>query len=63
VLQLVQAFDRIPFAEVGTDDASLEAKLDAVRAFRNRDSWPKSHELRATVPACLKAYSWRKSPC
>jgi hypothetical protein len=46
VLQLVQAFDGFPFAEVGTDAASLEAKLDAVRVFRNRDSWPKSHEPR-----------------
>jgi hypothetical protein len=39
MLQIVQAYDRSPIAQVATDDADgLEAKLDlAVRAFRDRD--------------------------
>jgi len=38
MLQIVQAYDRSPIAQVATDDAdALEAKLDlAVRAFRER---------------------------
>ena len=46
MLQIVQAYDRSPIAQVATDDAdALEAKLDlAVRAFRDRDHWPEPHE-------------------
>src|SRR4051794_21413246 len=46
MLQIVQAFDRVPIAEVPTDDAdALEAKLEAAtRVFRDRDNWPKPHE-------------------
>src|SRR5215203_250029 len=46
MLQIVQAFDREPIAEIPVDDAAaIEAKLEAAtRAFRNRDSWPKAHE-------------------
>src|SRR4051812_8664374 len=40
-LEVVQAFDRVPFAEVPADDsASLEVKLAAANhALRNRDEW------------------------
>lgn len=46
MLQVVQAFDRVPIAEIPTDDAdALEAKLEAAtRAFRDRHSGPKLHE-------------------
>ena len=46
MLQIVQAFDRAPIAEIPTDDAdALEAKLDAAtRAFQDRDGWLKPHE-------------------
>ncbi|MCY1643195.1 aldehyde dehydrogenase family protein [Methylorubrum sp. SL192] len=45
VLQIVQAYDRAPFAELPTDDASaLERKLVAAeRAFRDRGAWLKPH--------------------
>ena len=45
MLQVVQAFDREPIAEIPTDDGdALEAKLEsAARAFRDRDAWPKTH--------------------
>ena len=45
-LQLVQAYDRLPIADVDTDDAAtLETKLhSAARAFRNRSGWLKTHE-------------------
>src|SRR4051794_488616 len=51
MLQIVQAFDREPIAEIPTDDAdALEAKLEAAtRAFRNRNSWPKPHECIAVL--------------
>jgi acyl-CoA reductase-like NAD-dependent aldehyde dehydrogenase len=40
-LQVVQAYDRAPVAEIDTDDAAgLEAKLaSATRAFRDRKGW------------------------
>jgi len=46
MLQIVQAYDRSPIAEVATDGAdTLEAKLDlAARTFRDRDCWLKPHE-------------------
>jgi len=52
MLQIVQAFDREPIAEIPTDDAAaLEAKLDAAtRASRDRDGWPKPHERIAVLP-------------
>lgn len=45
MLKVVQAFDRAPFAEIGTDDAAaLERKLQgAERAFRDRDGWLPPH--------------------
>jgi acyl-CoA reductase-like NAD-dependent aldehyde dehydrogenase len=45
-LQVVQAYDRAPVAEVDTDDAAgLEAKLaSAARAFRDRKGWLQVHE-------------------
>src|SRR5215210_6651310 len=51
MLQIVQAFDRAPIAEIPTDDAAaLEAKLEAAtRAFRDRDHWPKPHERIAVL--------------
>src|SRR3954467_14142928 len=51
MLQIVQAFDREPIAEIPVDNAAaLEAKLEAAtRAFRDRDSWPKSHERIAVL--------------
>src|SRR5829696_3168721 len=51
MLQVVQAFDRTPLAEIPTDDAAaLEAKLEAAtRAFRDRNSWPKPHERIAVL--------------
>jgi acyl-CoA reductase-like NAD-dependent aldehyde dehydrogenase len=46
MLQVVQAFDREPIAEIPTDDAAtLEAKLGAAtRAFRDRPGWLKPHQ-------------------
>jgi len=51
VLQVVQAFDRMPIAEIPTDDAiALEAKLEAAtRAFHNRYNGPKLHERIAVL--------------
>lgn len=45
MLKVVQAFDRVPIAEIETDDAAaLERKLQAAeRAFRERDGWLKPH--------------------
>jgi acyl-CoA reductase-like NAD-dependent aldehyde dehydrogenase len=41
MLQVVQAYDRSPIAQVATDDAdALQAKLNlAARTFRDRDHW------------------------
>lgn len=43
MLEVVQAFDRVPFAEIETDDAAaLERKLQAAeRVFKDRDGWLK----------------------
>src|SRR3954468_19373525 len=51
MLQIVQAFDREPIAEIPVDDAvALEAKLEAAtRVFRDRDRWPKPHERVAVL--------------
>jgi len=51
MLQVVQAFDREPIAEIPTDAAdALEAKLArATHAFHNRDTWPKPHERIAVL--------------
>ena len=46
MLQIVQAYDRRPIAEVETEGAdALEAKLElAARSLRDRDQWLKPHE-------------------
>ena len=46
MLQIVQAYDRRPIAEVETEGAdALEAKLElAARSLRDRDRWLKPHE-------------------
>lgn len=46
MLQVVQAYDRAPIAEIETDDAAaLERKLQvAEEAFRDRDGWLKPHQ-------------------
>jgi acyl-CoA reductase-like NAD-dependent aldehyde dehydrogenase len=46
LLQIVQAYDRRPIAEVETESAdALEAKLElAARSLRDRDQWLKPHE-------------------
>jgi acyl-CoA reductase-like NAD-dependent aldehyde dehydrogenase len=46
LLQIVQAYDRRPIAEVETEGAdALEAKLElAARSLRDRDQWLKPHE-------------------
>jgi len=46
MIEVVQAYDRIPFAEVPTDDAgALETKLAAARrVFLDRDGWPAPHQ-------------------
>lgn len=46
MLTVVQAFDRAPITEVGTDDAAaLERKLQAAeRVFKDRDGWLKPHQ-------------------
>jgi acyl-CoA reductase-like NAD-dependent aldehyde dehydrogenase len=51
MLQVVQAFDRAPIAEIATDDAAaLEAKLTAAqRVFRDRDGWLKPHQRMAIL--------------
>jgi acyl-CoA reductase-like NAD-dependent aldehyde dehydrogenase len=51
MLQVVQAYDRAPIAEISVDDAdALEAKLEAAtRVFRHRDGWPKPHERIAVL--------------
>ena len=51
MLQIVQAFDREPIAEIPTDGAdALEAKLQAAtRVFRDRHGWLKPHERIAVL--------------
>jgi acyl-CoA reductase-like NAD-dependent aldehyde dehydrogenase len=51
MLQVVQAYDRAPIAEVPRDDgASLETKLEAAhRVFRDRGGWLKPHERIAVL--------------
>ncbi|UVO31438.1 aldehyde dehydrogenase family protein [Bradyrhizobium arachidis] len=51
MLQVVQAFDRAPFAEVPVDDAdAMEAKLQAaLRAFGDRDGWLAPHARAAVL--------------
>jgi acyl-CoA reductase-like NAD-dependent aldehyde dehydrogenase len=50
-LQVVQAYDRAPIAEIDTDDAAgLESKLaSATRAFRDHAGWLKVHERIAVL--------------
>lgn len=45
-LQVVQAYDRVPIADIDIDDAAgLELKLAAAtNVFRDRKGWPKVHE-------------------
>ena len=45
-LQVVQAYDRVPIAEIDTDDAAgLESKLaSATRVFHDRKGWQRVHE-------------------
>jgi acyl-CoA reductase-like NAD-dependent aldehyde dehydrogenase len=51
LLEIVQAYDRRPIAEVQTEGAdALEAKLArAVRCFRDRDQWLEPHERIAVL--------------
>lgn len=51
MLQVVQAYDRAPIAEIATDDAAaLEAKLQAAeKVFRDRDGWLKPYERMAIL--------------
>jgi acyl-CoA reductase-like NAD-dependent aldehyde dehydrogenase len=51
MLEVVQAFDRAPIAEIDTDDtAALERKLQAAeRVFRDRDGWLKPHQRIAVL--------------
>ncbi|MEJ8570729.1 aldehyde dehydrogenase family protein [Microbaculum marinum] len=51
MLEVVQAFDRAPFAQIPTDDAAaLERKLQAAeRVFRDRDGWLKPHQRIAVL--------------
>ncbi|MEO3997330.1 aldehyde dehydrogenase family protein [Mesorhizobium sp. CAU 1732] len=46
MLEVVQAFDRAPIAEIETDDAAaLERKLQAAEhAFKDREGWLKPHQ-------------------
>lgn len=56
MLKVVQAFDRAPVAEIGTDDSAvLERKLQAAeRVFRDRDGWLQPHQ-RITILRRLAA--------
>jgi acyl-CoA reductase-like NAD-dependent aldehyde dehydrogenase len=51
LLQVVQAYDRRPIAEVETEGAdALEAKLElAARCFHDRDQWLEPHERLAVL--------------
>lgn len=51
MLNVVQAFDRAPIAEVATDDAAaLERKLQAAqRVFKDRDGWLAAHQRMAIL--------------
>lgn len=51
MIEVVQAFDRAPIAEVPADDAqALDAKLTrASRAMRDRDGWLKPHQRVAVL--------------
>ena len=51
MLKVVQAFDRVQFAEIETDDAvALERKLQAAeRLFEDRDGWLKPHQRIAVL--------------
>jgi acyl-CoA reductase-like NAD-dependent aldehyde dehydrogenase len=51
MIEVVQAYDRIPFAEVPSDDAAaLEAKLVAARrVFLDRDGWLPPHQRIAVL--------------
>lgn len=51
MIQIVQAFDRQPFAELGTDDATaLERKFQTARAlFEDRKTWLPTHERAAIL--------------
>jgi acyl-CoA reductase-like NAD-dependent aldehyde dehydrogenase len=51
MIEVVQAYDRIPFAEVPSDDAAaLEAKLVAARrVFLDRDGWLAPHRRIAVL--------------
>lgn len=50
-LEVVQAFDRAPIAQIDTDDAdALERKLaTAAQAHHDRDAWPKAHQRSAVL--------------
>lgn len=51
MLEVMQAFDRAPIAEIDTDNsATLERKLQAAeRVFRDRDGWLKPHQRIAVL--------------
>ena len=61
-IQVVQAFDRAPVAQVPADDAaSLEAKLaTATRTLRDRDRWRKPHERGAVLQAAANLLQGQK---
>ena len=67
MLQIVEAYDRRPFAEVETEGAdALEAKLElAARSLRDRDQWLKPHErvgvlyrLASLMEPVREKFSW-----
>ena len=55
-LQVLQAYDRVPIAEIDTDDAAgLESKLvSATRVFRDRKGW-----LTGRTNASMCSGGWR----
>jgi acyl-CoA reductase-like NAD-dependent aldehyde dehydrogenase len=63
-IQVVQAFDRAPVAEVRADDAeALETKLvTARRVLRNRAGWLKPHERAAVLQAAANLLQGRQEP-
>src|SRR3712207_1331645 len=65
MLQVVQAFDRLPIAEIPIDDAvALEAKLEAAtRAFRDRNKGPKPHERIAMLRRLATLVEHRRDQC
>src|SRR4051794_33386337 len=63
MIQVLQAFDRTPIAEVPADDApALEAKLAAAsRAMKDRDGWLKPHQRNAVLRRTAELLEARQS--